>query len=144
MWEQQAVAYRTQGVNRIFLKEEQEEERCNDCGSSSNLGNRERKGSDSGSLVEQNRDNDNVKLSLALIASLLFCCALPAILVSAGAELAVYSILKEWDVILIVASILLLIFGAFAFYQRRHETKTLIPAKEGEPPSPEVSRKTKE
>jgi len=126
------------------LKKEQEEERYNDCGNSSYLGIRERKGSDSGNLVEQNRDNSSAKLSLALIASLLVCCALPVILVSAGAGLAVYSILKEWDVILIVASILLLIFGAFAFYQWRHETKTLIPAKEGESPSPEVSRKTKE
>ena len=126
------------------MKKEQEEERCNDPGNNSYKANRERLGSDTGSLVEQNRDNNSAKLSLVLIASLLVCCALPAILASAGAGLAVYSFFKGWDVILIVASILLLIFGAFAFYQRRHETKTFIPAKEGEPPSPEVSRKTKE
>jgi hypothetical protein len=126
------------------LKKEQEEERCNDCGNSSYLDNRERKGSDSGSLVKQNRDNSSAKLSLVLIASLLACCALPVILLSTGARLAVYSFLNGWDIIFFVVSILLLIFGAVAFYHRRHKTKTLIPAEEDEPPSPEVSSKKKD
>jgi hypothetical protein len=136
MTKQRSLGY----AERAFMGEE----RCNDCENSAFLGNREEKGSDHGSLVEQNRDGSGAKMSLILIASLLVCCALPLILASGGAGLAVYSFLTGWDVPFIGVSILLLIFGAFTLYHRRHKAKTLIPAKEGEPPSPEISRKTKE
>ena len=92
----------------------------------SNQNIREKKGLDSGSIVEEDRDK-SAKLSLVLIGSLLVCCALPAILVSAGAGIAAYSFLKGWNVILILASILLLIFGAFAlncYYRKRNNKKT--------------------
>jgi hypothetical protein len=132
MLEQQAAAYRTRGVETPRL----EEKGCNDCGNHEYQGSvEEEKRSDSRSIENENRGN-STKLSLVLIASLLICCALPAIAVSAGAGIAAYSFLYGRNLILIISSILLLIIAATTlnFYHRKRKAKTIIQAWQKEQP----------
>ena len=121
---------------------EKQEERCNGCGNHSEQGNRENKGSESEVKIYENRDKEG-KLSIVLVATLLVCCALPAILASTGVGIVAYSFLKGWNLILVITSILFLIFGGFAFYHWRRRTKTLTATEEYEISGPELTSKKK-
>jgi preprotein translocase subunit YajC len=66
-------------------------------------------------------------------------------LLSAGAGIATYSILKGWNLILLIVTILLLGFGlAFILRRQRHEMKTSIKFAESELPSQQVTGKQKQ
>lgn len=71
-----------------------EEKGCNGCQNHGDLGNGQGKLSDSGSAVKKNHE-DSGKISFVLIASLLICCVVATVAISAGAGLMVYSVIGD-------------------------------------------------